>query len=164
MSDLVDLRTSNLTSAQYSDLADVPPEVEWLANITNNKTRRSYKEDVAEFVAFSGLKDSAQLRTVARSHVIAWRKDMESRLLSAASIRRKLSALSSLFNYLCERNAVLGNPVDGVKRPLANSNGYEALAEKVGRTRCIRGKRLAKNGSRLDDLFETGRHYDRCSS
>ena len=111
-----------LTEAQYSALADVPPEVEWLANITNAKTRRFYKKDVAEFAAFTGLKDSAALRTVARSHVIAWRKDMELRLLSSASIRRKLSALSSLFDYLCERNAVLGNPVDGVKRPTANNN------------------------------------------
>jgi integrase/recombinase XerD len=40
----------------------------------------------------------------------------------ATSIRRKLSALSSLFDYLCERNAVLGNPVDGVKRPCTNNN------------------------------------------
>jgi site-specific recombinase XerC len=84
--------------------------------------RRFYKKDVAEFVAFTGLKDSAALRTVARSHVIAWRKNMELRSLSSASIRRKLSALSSLFDYLCERNAVLGNPVDGVKRPTANNN------------------------------------------
>jgi integrase/recombinase XerD len=30
---------------------------------------------------------------------------------------RKLSALSSLFDYLCERNAVIGNPVDGIERP-----------------------------------------------
>jgi integrase/recombinase XerD len=30
--------------------------------------------------------------------------------------------LSSLFDYLCERNPVLGNPVDGVKRPMANNN------------------------------------------
>jgi site-specific recombinase XerC len=27
-----------------------------------------------------------------------------------------------LFDYLCERNAVAGNPVDGVKRPMANGN------------------------------------------
>jgi hypothetical protein len=33
-------------------------------------------------------------RTVARSHIIAWRKHLESRNLSDASIRRKLSALS----------------------------------------------------------------------
>jgi site-specific recombinase XerC len=40
---------------------------------------------------------------------------MESRNLVPTSIRRKPSALSSRFDYLCERNAVLGNPVDGVK-------------------------------------------------
>jgi len=34
-------------------------------------------------------------------------------------IRRPLSAL---FDYLCERNAVAGNPVDGVKRPMSNNN------------------------------------------
>jgi integrase/recombinase XerD len=111
-----------LTVQQYSALADVPPEIEWLANITNAKTRRFYKKDVAEFLAFTGLQESAQIRTVARSHVIAWRKDMELRALSSASVRRKLSALSSLFDYLCERNAVLGNPVDGVKRPTVNNN------------------------------------------
>jgi hypothetical protein len=32
-----------LTPAQYSGLADVPSELEWLANITNPKTRRAYK-------------------------------------------------------------------------------------------------------------------------
>ena len=64
----------------------------------------------------------AELWTVTRAHVIAWRKDLEGRQLSPASIRRKLSALSSLFDYLCERNAVSGNPVDGVKRPMSNGN------------------------------------------
>jgi integrase/recombinase XerD len=49
-------------------------------------------------------------------------KDLESRELEPSSIRRKLSALSSLFDYLCERNAVAGNPVDGVKRPASNNN------------------------------------------
>ena len=63
-----------LTVQQYSALADVPPEVEWLANITNSKTRRFYKMDVAEFLTFTGLQESAQIRTVARSDVIAWRR------------------------------------------------------------------------------------------
>jgi integrase/recombinase XerD len=119
-SELVPL--SVLTPAQYSGLADVPPELEWLANITNLKTRRAYKRDVEEFSAFTGLRAPSELRTVARAHVIAWRKHLESRELEPSSIRRKLSALSSLFDYLCERNAVAGNPVDGVKRPMANNN------------------------------------------
>lgn len=122
MSDLVPVKNSALTPAQFEQLADVPPEVEWLANITNAKTRRAYKIDVSEFFAFAGLQGSMEIRTVTRAHVIAWRKDLESRQLADTSIRRKLSALSSLFDYLCERNAVLGNPVDGVKRPTANGN------------------------------------------
>ena len=79
MSDLVPAKPRSLTRAQYGQLADVPPELEWLANITNAKTRRAYKNDVAEFSAFTGLREPAELRTVTRSHVIAWRKDLESR-------------------------------------------------------------------------------------
>ena len=125
MADLIPVKNRSLTAAQYGALADVPPEIEWLANITNPKTRRAYKNDVSEFSAFTGLRRPEELRTVTRAHVIAWRKDLEARLdpeLSPATIRRKLSALSSLFDYLCEKNAVAGNPVDGVKRPLANGN------------------------------------------
>jgi integrase/recombinase XerD len=120
--DLVPLKKHSLTRAQFEQLADVPPEEEWLANITNLKTRRAYKEDVREFIAFTALQDYMGLRSVGRSHVIAWRKDMERRGLAPSTVRRKLSALSSLFDYLCERNAVTGNPVDGVKRPMANGN------------------------------------------
>jgi integrase/recombinase XerD len=122
MSALIPVTAPGLTPAQYGQLADVPPELEWLANITNAKTRRAYKLDVSEFLSFTGLKTFIELRTVSRSHVIAWRKDLERRELADTSIRRKLSALSSLFDYLCERNAVAGNPVDGVKRPMSNGN------------------------------------------
>jgi len=122
VSDLTVISQETLTPAQYSDLSDVPPEIEWLANITNPKTRRGYRIDVGEFLAFTGLREPMALRTVTRAHVIAWRKTLEARNLAPSSIRRKLSALSSLFDYLCERNAVAGNPVDGVKRPMANGN------------------------------------------
>jgi integrase family protein with SAM-like domain len=86
----------SLTRAQFEQLSDVPPEAEWLANITNLKTRRAYKEDVREFIGFTGLHDYIGLRSVVRSHIIAWRKDMERRGLAPATIRRKLAALSSL--------------------------------------------------------------------
>ena len=98
--DLQTVKTRTLTAAQYDHLSEVPPEIEWLANIPNKKTRRAYKNDVGEFMAFAGLTESSQLRTVTRAHVIAWRKDMETRELAPSSIRRKLSSLSSLFDYL----------------------------------------------------------------
>ena len=47
---------------EFSGLADVPPELEWLANITNPKTRRDYKIDVAGFsegLSGAGLSASA---------------------------------------------------------------------------------------------------------
>jgi site-specific recombinase XerD len=62
-------------------------------------------------MTFTGPPDHSALRTVTRAYVVARRKDMESRILAPAGIRRKLSALSSLFDYLCERNAVLGDRV-----------------------------------------------------
>ncbi len=122
MKDLVVAKERSLSTAQFSKLADVPAELEWLANITNDKTRRAYKCDVMEFSEFLGLKKPEDFRTVTRAHVIAWRETLEARELSPTTIRRKLSALSSLYEYLCERNAVAGNPVDGVKRPMANGN------------------------------------------
>jgi site-specific recombinase XerC len=79
-----------------------------------------------ECSAFTGLRHPAELRTIIRAHVIARRKHLESRELAPSSIRRKLSALSALFDYLCERNAVAGNSVDGVKRPMSNNNKWLA--------------------------------------
>lgn len=64
VSDLVVIREDSLTPAQYRQLEDVPPELEWLANITNPKTRRAYKIDIAEFSAFTGLPEPVQLRTL----------------------------------------------------------------------------------------------------
>jgi hypothetical protein len=42
VSDLVPISKETLTPAQFAQLADVPPELEWLANITNPKTRRAH--------------------------------------------------------------------------------------------------------------------------
>ena len=49
--------------------------------------------------------------------MIAWRKQLVGQELANDTIRRKLAALSSLYAYLCDRNAVVHNPVLGVKRP-----------------------------------------------
>ena len=110
-----------LTAREFQSLADVPPEAEWFANIENANTRRAYKNDVEDFMAFAGIQVSHEFRAVKRSHLIAWRKQLETRALEAPTIRRKLSALSSLFDFLCESNAVEFNPADGVKRPTAGA-------------------------------------------
>lgn len=55
-----------LTPPQFGALAEVLAELEWLANLTNPKTRRTYKIDVGEFIAFAGLRGPAEMRTVTR--------------------------------------------------------------------------------------------------
>ena len=62
------------------------------------------------------------MRQTTRAHLIAWRKDLERPGLAKSSIRRKLAAVASLFDHLCEANAVTHNPVRGVKRPKAETN------------------------------------------
>jgi integrase/recombinase XerD len=112
-----------LTAAEFQRLADVPPEVEWFANIRNTSTRRAYENAVGDFMRFTGILRPEEFRTVTRAHVIAWRDDLGRRedIQSGATVRHRLAALSSLFEYLCEKNAVSHNPVKGVKRPKAES-------------------------------------------
>lgn len=110
-----------LTTAQFHQLADVPPAMTWFANIDNPQTRRAYQSDLQEFMTFTGIATPDQFRIVTRAHLLAWRRDLEQRSLAGATIRRKLAALSSLFEYLCEANAVMSNPVKGVKRPKITS-------------------------------------------
>jgi Phage integrase, N-terminal SAM-like domain len=106
-----------LTAAEFQELAAVPLEAEWFANIDNPRTRRGYRVDIHEFIGFMGIAQPEEFRKVTRAHVLAWRKDLEGRELSGPTIRRKLAALCSLFEHLCDANAVTHNPVKGVKRP-----------------------------------------------
>jgi integrase/recombinase XerD len=52
------------------------------------------------------------------------------RELSSTTIRRKLAALSSLLEHLCDANAVTHNPVKGVKRPKVEN--YEGKTPGLG--------------------------------
>ncbi len=124
-----------LTAQEFQGLAEVPKEAEWFANIDNERTRAAYQSDMKSFCSFIGIENGEELRKVTRAHVIAWRKDLESRELSASTIRRKLAALSSLFSYLCECNSVPHNPVDGVKRPGEGSNEGKTPAIGDGQAR-----------------------------
>jgi integrase/recombinase XerD len=110
-----------LTAAQFHRLSKVPPEVEWFANIRNPSTRCAYENAIRDFMQFTGIARAEEFRTVTRAHVIAWRDDLARLELGGATVRHRLAALSSLFEYLCENNAVTHNPVKGVKRPKAES-------------------------------------------
>jgi site-specific recombinase XerD len=117
----VTAKTRLLTSAEFQHLADVPPEVEWFANIRNPHTKRAYENAIKDFMLFAGIRRPEEFRNVTRAHVIAWRDELGSRTLIGTTIRHRMAALSSLFQYLCDKNAVIHNPVKGVKRPKVES-------------------------------------------
>jgi site-specific recombinase XerD len=123
-----------LTATEFHRLSEVPPEVEWFANLTNAHTRRAYETAVKDFMRFIGIARPKEFRAVTRAHVIAWRDDLRTRETrrgerwSGASIRHRLSALTALFEYLCDRNAVTHNPVKGVARPKSEGGEGKTLA------------------------------------
>ena len=119
-----------LTAPEFRVLAQVPAATEWFVNIDNPNTRRAYRNDLAEFMRFVGIPAPEELRLVTRAHALAWRKDLEQRKLAGSTIRRKLAALSSLFEYLSDANAVTHNPVRGVRRPKVES--YEGKTPALG--------------------------------
>jgi integrase/recombinase XerD len=110
-----------LTAGEIHRLADVPPEAEWFANLSNPSTRRAYENAVRDFMRFTGITRPDEFRSVTRAHVIVWRDDLGRRRLGGGTVRHRLASLASLFDYLCDRNAVTHNPVKGVARPKAES-------------------------------------------
>lgn len=101
-----------LTAAAFQNLAAEPPELEWFANLgsmapaalTNMPSPTSCGSP-----ASSGPKCSGTV-TVCLCH--------------------RLAAPLALFGYLCERNAVMHNPVKGVKCPVVES--YEGKTSALG--------------------------------
>jgi site-specific recombinase XerD len=106
----------------------VPEEDVWLAGQLSPHTRRAYKQDVAHFVTTMGIKSADELRQVGRAAVVAWQNAMTDEGAKPRTIRRRLSALSSLFAHLIEHRAAEENPVRDIKRPRVNRRQGTTLA------------------------------------
>jgi len=104
-----------------SVLADIPEEEIWLAKQKSLRTRRAYRLDVRHFMATLGITSSDALRQVDHRAVIAWERSMrETEHAAPTTIRRRLSALSSLFKHLVRHGQTVRNPVREIERPAIN--------------------------------------------
>jgi site-specific recombinase XerD len=101
-------------------LQAVPEEEIWLAGQLSPHTRRAYKQDVAHFIAAMGIRSGEELRQVGRAAVIAWVNVMNDGREKPRTIRRRLSALASLFTHLVDQRQADENPVRDIKRPRVN--------------------------------------------
>jgi integrase/recombinase XerD len=57
-----------LTAAEFHRLADVLPEIEWFANLSNPSTRRAYENAIRDFMRFTGIAQPEEFRAVTRAH------------------------------------------------------------------------------------------------
>lgn len=95
----------------------------WLTNFISERTRTTYRKAITEFAAFAELETSDDLYDVDSTMVLAWREHLIAMQLSNNSVANRLSALSSLFRHLCDKQIVQTNPVIGIKRPKTSQKG-----------------------------------------
>ena len=101
-------------------LAAIPEERVWLESQQSPETRRAYRQDVAHFLRTMGVEKTADFRKVDRMAIVAWKRRMEDEGSKPRTVRRRLSALSSLFSHLVEKRAADSNPVREIRRPKVN--------------------------------------------
>jgi len=119
-------------------LAAVPEEEVWLASQKSARTRRAYRQDVAHFMRVLGIRSPDELRQVDHRAVIAWERFMrEGEGAQAATVRRRLAALSSLFKHLARHGHTAKNPVAEVERPAINRDEGSTLAFSKAQARRI---------------------------
>jgi integrase/recombinase XerD len=100
---------------------------DWLARTPSIHTRAAYVNDLKQFVAFAGLAadEWEGLLRIRPGDVAAWRDALQAAGLTNASVRRKLTAVRSLFSYLNIYGYTGANPAHGkfVQAPSVGKDG-----------------------------------------
>jgi integrase/recombinase XerD len=99
----------------------------WKLRTPSPHTRRAYASDLDQFLAHTGIEAGAweQLATIRPEHVSAWRDRLAADEQTNSTIRRKMTALRSLFSYLKTYGYAGANPAhsDFVAAPAVSRDG-----------------------------------------
>ena len=127
------MTTDLITSTNTNSLV-VKEANTWLTNFISDRTRETYKKAIEEFASFAELENPEDLYDVDSTSVLAWREHLINLEYSNNSVANRLSALSSLFKHLCDKQIVQTNPVQGIKRPKTPQHGVTpSIANKLVR-------------------------------
>lgn len=100
---------------------------DWLSRTPSIHTRDAYVRDVRQFLAFAGLgpDEWEGLTRLRPGDVAAWRDSLQAAGQTNATVRRKLTAVRSLFSYLNIYGYTGANPAHGkfVKAPSVGKDG-----------------------------------------
>lgn len=94
----------------------------WLANFATN-TRSTYGHVVGHFISHMDIRSNSDLYNVTQAHIIAYREILKNQGKSKTTIATRLSALSSLYKFLADKQLCKSNPVSGVRYPKTGHNG-----------------------------------------
>ncbi len=113
----VERRGGSSVPSTLDVLSCIPEEELWLESRHSPETRRAYRNDIKDFVSSLGISSTAELRRIGHRAVLLWMRMLEERGAKPSTVRRKLSALSSLFAHLVRFSVVECNPVRDIERP-----------------------------------------------
>src|SRR5581483_6585257 len=87
----------------------------WLTKSPSRDTRSNYDRDIKQFLAFAGIPGNRpeKLAAIRPEHVSGWRDHLQAQELTNSSVRRKMTALRSLFSYLQTYGYMGTNPAHG---------------------------------------------------
>lgn len=109
------------------------------AKISNDNTRAAYLSDVRQFAAWCAG-EGLELERIQTLDVARYREALKARSCSAATIKRKLSAIRRLLSYMVEAGALPYNPAREVTT--------ERLKTKSGKTPAL-------DAAQMRQLFES---------
>ena len=99
----------------------------WLMKSPSPDTRSNYERDIKQFLAFVKVEgyEPEKLAGIRPEHVMRWRDHLLVEGLTNSSVRRKMTALRSLFSYLQSYGYAGTNPAHGdfVDAPSAPRDG-----------------------------------------
>ncbi|GAA0527646.1 site-specific tyrosine recombinase XerD [Paractinoplanes ferrugineus] len=99
----------------------------WLSNRRlSEHTRAAYRRDVHGWLGWCAERGLEPLRA-SFLDVNAYARGLEARRLAPATVARKLSGLSSWYDFLVKLRAVDGNPVGGADRPYVSRDHSETV-------------------------------------
>lgn len=99
----------------------------WLSKTPSENTRDAYASDLDQFLAFAKISNDelGELAAIRPEHVAAWRKSLQDAGCTNSTVRRKLTAIRSLFSYLQVYGYTGANPAHGkfVRAPAVPRDG-----------------------------------------
>jgi len=97
--------------AQHASVADA-----WLSSQASSNTRAAYRTDLAAFGRWCAQHGAVPL-TADVTTVVAFQRARAAAGDSAATVRRRLSSLSSFYQFAIDIESIVRNPVAGAIRP-----------------------------------------------